>query len=122
MSCQPRNGSCGSRAVAVHADGQRLADRAGGVFKREVFRREIVRVNRGGRRLERPDGFAFHVREAGVKIERQDGVRGIVADEPEESFFALDVNQLLINAGRDVDDDGISRLPDGTAMMADCTD
>jgi len=84
-----------------------LADRPGGILKREIFRREIVRVNRRRRRLERADGLALGVGDAGVKIERKNGVRRIFADDLEETFFALDVNQLLVNARLDVDDDRI---------------
>ena len=68
-------------AVAIHPQGQRLADRPGLVGKGHVFRREIVRVNRRRGRLERADGLALGVGDAGVKIERENGVRRIFAGE-----------------------------------------
>ena len=73
-------------AVAVHADGERLADRCAGILERDVFRREIVRINCCRRRLERADGAALGVGDAGVKIEREDGVRRILATSLKKLF------------------------------------
>src|SRR6185312_16415355 len=56
-----------ARAVAIHADGQRLADRPGGIFKRDVLRRKIIRIDRRGGCLEGADGFAFRIGDTGVK-------------------------------------------------------
>src|SRR5947199_47660 len=52
-------------AVAIHPDGEGLADGAGGIFKGEIFRGKIIRINRGRRRLEGADGFALGVGDAG---------------------------------------------------------
>ena len=55
-------------AVAINADGQRLAHGSGGVFKRDVFRREIVRINLRRRRAERADGFAVLADELAFRL------------------------------------------------------
>ena len=94
------------RAVAVHADGERLTDWPGRIRECDVLRREIIRINRRRRCLEGADGFAFRVRDAREEIVRQNGVRRALADELEVTFLALNVDEFLVSAGRNVDDHG----------------
>src|SRR5215470_8122126 len=55
-----------THAVAVHAQRQRLPYRPGGVFERDVLRREPVTVNLRGRRAKRADRFAVRPRQSRV--------------------------------------------------------
>ena len=92
------------RAVAVHADGQRLPDRARGVFKRDVFRREIIRVNERRRGAERAQGFAVKVGEVGLQIAGDDGGGRVFTHQFEKAFLALHIDQFPVDAGFDVND------------------
>ncbi len=80
------------RAVPVHANRQRLPDRAGRILDRDVFRCKIVRVNQRRRGAERADGLAIEIGESGVQIVGDDRRGRIFANEPEEPLLALDVN------------------------------
>ena len=95
------------RPVPVHAEGEGLPDRAGGILKREIFGGEIIRIDRGGRGLERANGAALGIGDAGVQVKRQHGVGGVVADQLEKSFFALEIDEFAIDAGGDVNHDGV---------------
>ena len=92
--------------VAIDTNGQRLADGPSGILKRNVFGCEIIRIDRRGWRLERADGFAFGIGDAGVKIEGENRVRGIgiLTDKAEEGFLTLHVNEFFVDARRDVND------------------
>ena len=93
-------------AVAIHANSQCLANRAGIVGKGDILGGEIIRIDGGGRRVKSADGLALGIGDAGVEIESEDGIGGVVADEFEKPFLALNVEQLMVGAGGDVDDDG----------------
>ena len=92
------------RAVAVHAHGQRLSDRARGIFKRDIFRREIVRVNCRRGRVKSADGFAVRTFDVGVEVASENCLFRVFADEMEKAFLALDINQFLVSARFEVDD------------------
>ena len=55
--------------------------------------------------LKVPMGLPSRVGDAGVdKVEIQERIGRVVADELKKPFFALDIDQLMINAWRDVDE------------------
>src|SRR5205823_3853396 len=55
-------------AIAVDAERKRLAARPGRVFDREVRHREVVRIDREGRRAKRADRFVVRSRQPRVEI------------------------------------------------------
>src|ERR1700677_3260775 len=102
-----------SRALAINADGQRLADRACRVLKGQVFRREIVRINGRGWRFESADGFSFGIGDTGIEVVAEDRIRWILADQGEVLFLSLDINQFTVRACRNVNDHRILQAARG---------
>ncbi len=97
--------------VAVDRGRERLADRAGVVPDRQVLDGEVVGVEVRGGGAKGPDRLAVEALHAGVEPVDQHGARGILADQPQVAFLALDVDQLAVDARLDVD----GRRPFGRA-------
>src|SRR5262245_61709746 len=93
-----------THAVAVYAQRQRLPDRPGGVFERDVLRREPVTVYLRGRRAKRADRFAVRPRDDRVEVERNDRLRRVFAFQFDVTALALDIDQLFVHARFDVND------------------
>ena len=99
--------------VAVDADRQRLAHRAGRVLEGQALGGEVVGVDLGRGGAERPDRLAVGARHVGVEVERDDRLLRVLADEGQEALLALDVEALPVGARPDVDDPGASGAAGG---------
>ncbi len=91
-------------AVAVDAERERLPDGAGGVLEAELLRREVVRIDHGGRRPEGPDRLAVGALRVHVEVEADHGRLRVLADERQEPLLALDEDPLPVDTRPDVDD------------------
>lgn len=96
-------------AIGIHANGQCLSDRARRIFERDVLRREIFRVDHCGRRAKCANRFVVQSLQICIQVKREEGGFRIFANEMEETFLALNVNQFLIGAGLDVNENLIVR-------------
>src|SRR5205807_6128034 len=84
------------------ADCQRLAHGTGGIFKSNVLRRDIVCIDHRRRCAKGGDWLAVQANHVRMKIESENGLLGIFANQMKETLFTLNVDQLFVDAGLDV--------------------
>src|SRR5438067_10884086 len=79
-------------AISINADCQRLAHRAGGIFKSKVLGSDVVRVDYRRRRPKGCYGFSVLTNHVRVKIESQHSLLGLFANQMKKPLLPLNVN------------------------------
>ena len=91
-------------AVAIDANGKRLANRPRRILESNVLSGEVISIDLRGRRAKSANRFVVFADQVRIQVIGEYGLCSVLADESDETLFMLHVDEFFVGSGLNEND------------------